>query len=115
MTLVYSPQPGTGDLLYVLRLGFASSLAACLVLGVTSIRRRDVRAHRAWMIRAYAIALGAGTQPFTQGFGEALFGSGDLRGDLAKAAGWVVNLAVAEWAIRRPARRRTRVLGRRAA
>jgi uncharacterized membrane protein len=112
ITLVYAPQPGTGDLLFVFRLVVASAMAGCLVLGVSSIRRRDVPAHRAWMIRAYALGLGAGTQVFTQGFGEALSGSGETRGDLAKAAGWVVNLAVAEWAIRRPARRRAQVLGR---
>ncbi len=53
------------------------------------------------MIRAYAIALAAGTQAFTEGIGGAMFGTGELRGDLAKGAGWVINLAVAEWAIRR--------------
>lgn len=102
MTLLYAAKPGTGDLLYVLRLVFGSALAACLVLGFTAIRRRDIPAHRAWMIRAYAIALAAGTQAFTEGFGGAIFGTGELRGDLAKGAGWVINLAVAEWAIRRP-------------
>ena len=45
-------------------------MAACLVLGVAAIRRRDIAAHRAWMIRAYAIGLAAGTQVFTEGFGE---------------------------------------------
>ena len=115
MTLVYARQPGTGDLLLALRLVFASAMAGCLVLGVTSIRRHDVRAHRAWMIRAYAIGLGAGTQVFTEGIGGAVFGTGEVRGDLAKGAGWVVNLAVAEWAIRRPDRRPARVVeGRRA-
>ena len=108
LTLFYAPQPGTGDLLYVLRLVFAPSMAACLVLGFTAIRRRDVVAHRAWMMRAYALGLGAGTQVFTEGIGGALFGTGELRTDLAKGAGWVINLAVAEWAIRRPARRRDR-------
>ena len=58
------------------------------------------------MIRAYAIGLGAGTQVFTEGIGGALFGTGVVAGDLAKGAAWVINLAVAEWAIRRPARRR---------
>jgi uncharacterized membrane protein len=108
MTLVYRPQPGTGELLFGLRLVVASAMAGCVVLGVSSIRRRDVAAHRAWMIRAYALGLGAGTQVFTEGIGEALVGSGELRGDLLKGAGWLVNLAVAEWAIRRPARRRAR-------
>ncbi|MBO0844711.1 MAG: DUF2306 domain-containing protein [Nocardioides sp.] len=101
LTLFYQPQPGTGDVLYVLRVIFGSAMVACLVLGFTAIRRRDIAAHRAWMIRAYAIGLGAGTQVFTEGIGGAVFGTGEVRGDLAKGAGWVLNLAVAEWVIRR--------------
>jgi predicted membrane protein DUF2306 len=76
--------------------------ALVAILGFTAIRRRDIAAHRAWMIRAYAIGLAAGTQAFTGGIGGALFGTGELPGDLAKAAGWAINLAVAEWVIRRP-------------
>jgi uncharacterized membrane protein len=114
LTLFYDAQPGTGDLLYLLRLVFASAMIGCLVLGFTAIRRRDIAAHRAFMIRAYALGLGAGTQVFTEGFGGAIFGTGVLAADLAKGAGWVVNLAVAEWVIRRPARRRQRLQGRRA-
>jgi uncharacterized membrane protein YozB (DUF420 family) len=109
LTLAYPPKPGTGELLYVLRLCFASFMAAALVLGFAAIRRRDVPAHRAWMIRAYAVALAAGTQAFTEGVGGAVLGTGVVRDDLAKGAGWLINLAVAEWAIRRPARRRTPV------
>jgi uncharacterized membrane protein len=108
LTLLYEPQPGTGDLLYVLRLAFASAMAACLVLGIAAARRRDIAAHRAWMISAYALGLGAGTQVLTEGFGEAVFGTGVLAGDLAKGAAWVINLAVAAWVIRRPAARRRR-------
>jgi uncharacterized membrane protein len=101
MTVQYAPKPGTGDLLYALRLVFASAMATCLVLGVNAARARDIPAHRAWMIRAYAIGLAAGTQAFTEGIGGALFGTGEVRNDLAKGAGWVLNLAIAEWAIRR--------------
>lgn len=116
LTLFYEAQPGTGELLYVLRLVFGSAMAGCLVVGFTAIRRRDIVAHRAWMIRAYAIGLAAGTQVFTEGIGGAVFGTGDLAGDLAKGAGWVINLAVAEWAIRRPTSAgRTPHAGRRAA
>jgi len=107
MPLFPQPQPGTGGLLYVLRLIFGSAMAACLVLGVTAARRRDIPAHRAWMIRAYAIGLAAGTQAFTEGVGGALFGTGVLAADLAKAAGWAINLTVAEWVIRRPDRHRS--------
>ena len=86
-------------------------MIACLILGFTAIRRRKIPAHRAWMIRAYAIALAAGTQAFTQGIGHALLGVGELQGDLAKAAAWAINLAVAEWVIRRRGRpgRRSRL------
>ena len=108
MTLLYAAKPGTGDLLYALRLVFGCALIACLVLGFAAIRRSNTPAHRAWMIRAYAIALAAGTQAFTQGVGGALFGTGELQGDLAQGAGWVINLAVAEWVIRRPTRIRRR-------
>lgn len=107
LTLFYPPQPGTGDLLYVLRLVVGPGMAACLVLAVAAIRRRDVTAHRAWMIRGYALALAAGTQVFTESLGGLLPGTGEVQGDLAKAAGWLINLTVAEWVIRRPARAAT--------
>ncbi len=106
MTLFYPRQPGTGELAYVFRLAFGSSMAAGIVLGFTAIRRGDVARHRAWMTRAYALALGAGTQVFTQGIGGAVFGTGELTTDLALGAGWGVNLAVAEYVIRRHRGRR---------
>ena len=80
MTLAYSPKPGTGDLLFVFRLTFASAMAGFLVLGFNAARRRDIPAHRAWMMRAYAIGLAAGTQAFTEGIGGALFGTGERPG-----------------------------------
>jgi uncharacterized membrane protein len=112
LTLFYEAQPGTGALLYVLRLIFASAMAACIVLGVAAVRRGDIASHRAWMMRGYAIGLAAGTQVFTEGFGGAILGTGVLAADLAKGAGWVINLAVAEWILRRPARRRLALLPR---
>ncbi len=102
MTVFYAPKPGTGELLFSLRLVFSTAMAASLVLGVRAARARDLPGHRAWMIRAYAIGLAAGTQALTEGVGTALFGAGEVRTDLAKGAAWAINLAVAEWAIRRP-------------
>jgi hypothetical protein len=97
---------GSGDLYFVLRLVFGSAMVLSIVLGFLAIRRRDVTRHRAWMIRAYAIALAAGAQVFTLGIGEAIVGKGDTSNALFAGAGWVINLAVAEWVIRRrPARR----------
>ena len=77
MTLFYPDAPG-GDLLWAVRLLVGSAMAASIVLAFTAIRRRDIPTHRAWMIRAYALAAGAGTQLFTQGISEAAFGTGDL-------------------------------------
>ena len=105
LTLTYSPKPGTGDVLYAFRLVFASAMVGAIVLGVRAARARNIPAHRAWMVRAYAIGLAAGTQAFTEPLGGALFGTGSVRDDLAKGAAWVINLAIAEWAIRRQPRR----------
>lgn len=101
MTLVYPRQPGSGELSYLLRLAFGSGMAASILLGFAAIRRGDVTRHRAWMTRAYALALGAGTQVFTQGAAQALFVTNALTGGLALGAGWVINLAIAEYVIRR--------------
>jgi uncharacterized membrane protein len=108
MTLLYPRQPGTGVLAWLFRLAFSSGLAVSLVLGVTAIRHGDVTSHRAWMIRAYALALGAGTQVFTKGVGPAIFGTSRLTLDLSLGAAWVINLAVAEYVIRRSVPRRPR-------
>ena len=101
MTLFYVGAPG-GDLLWAIRLLVGSAMAAFIVLGFAAIRRRDVAAHRAWMVRAYALAVGAGTQALTQGIGEALFGTSDLSTAISVGSGWVINAVVAEWVIRRP-------------
>jgi uncharacterized membrane protein len=105
MTLFYSGAPG-GDLLWAIRLVVGSTMAAALVLGFTAIRRRDIAAHRAWMMRAYALGLGAGTQAFTEGIGEAMFGTGDLSKAISMGSAWLLNALVAEWLIRRPSMRR---------
>lgn len=84
------------------------AVPACLVLGLAAIRRIDLPAHQAWMIRAYALAVGAGTQVFTLGVNESLLGASPLTSGLALGAGWVINLAVGEYAIARMDRSRSR-------
>lgn len=112
MTLFYPRAAGTGDLLYVFRLVFGSAMVVSIVLGYTTIRRGDVVGHRAWMMRAYALGLGAGTQVLT-GMSESLIvGHRDaLSGALSMGAGWVINLIVAEWIIRRRATHHARNAG----
>jgi len=105
MTLFYPRPDGTGELLYALRLLFGSAMVVSIVLGFAAIRRGDVMGHRAWMMRGYAIGLGAGTQVLTLLAGELIAGPpSELSRALLMGAGWAINLAVAEWAIRkRPA------------
>ncbi|MDQ6948142.1 MAG: DUF2306 domain-containing protein [Actinomycetota bacterium] len=109
MTAFYPRAPG-GVLAQVLRLAFGTGMAASIILGLNAIRHRDIPSHRAWMARAYALALGAGTQALTLGIGKAVFGTGDLTIALMLGAGWAINVAVVEYIIRTrfPASVRTR-------
>ena len=119
MTLFYDMPAINGDALFVMRLGFGTAMAAGIVVAFLAIRRGDVRTHSAWMTRAYAIGLGAGTQVFTFLPWTLVFGAPDeLTHALLMGAGWVINLAVAEVVIRRRARKspgRVRPSGRSAA
>lgn len=106
MTLFY---PGTNStagagalLLYALRLLFGSGMVFSIVYGFIAIRRGDMIRHRAWMTRAYAIGLGAGTQALTLAAGEMIGGPpNELEHALLMGAAWVINIVVAEWALRR--------------
>lgn len=113
MTLFYPDANGTSALLYIFRLVFGAAMVAAIVLGYTAIRRGDVWQHRAWMMRGYAIGLGAGTQMLTLMVGEMIVGPpSKLSHALLMGAGWVINLAVAEWAIYKGARRMSSRHGR---
>ena len=102
MTLFYSLPASDGPLLYVLRLLLGSAMVAAIILGYTTIRRGDVRRHRAWMARGYALGLGAGTQVLTLAVGEMIAGPPTQTSRaLLMGLAWAINLAVAEWAIRR--------------
>lgn len=102
MTVFFPRVAGDGALLDVFRLVFGCAMALCMVLGFVAIRRRDVANHRAWMTRGYAIGIGAGTQVVVHIPWLLLGGKpGTLARALLLGAGWAINLAVAEWFIRR--------------
>ncbi|NUR88948.1 MAG: DUF2306 domain-containing protein, partial [Nonomuraea sp.] len=88
------------DVLMAVRLCFGGAMLASLVLGLAAILRRDVRGHRAWMMRAFAIGAGAGTQAFVQAPWVMLVGqpAGAAKAFLL-SVGWLINLAVAEWLV----------------
>jgi uncharacterized membrane protein len=103
MTFFYAWPPGDELSLAVVRTIVGVAMTASLVLALTSIRRRDIRAHRAWVTRGYALGLGAGTQVLTHLPYVAVTGHPPLgwTRTFLMALGWGINLAVAEWAIRR--------------
>jgi uncharacterized membrane protein len=109
MSAFYPRPAGDGESLVVVRLMFGSAMFASIVLAVLAIRRRDFASHGAWMTRGYAIALGAGTQVFTLLPWVVVFGpigaADELPRTVLMTAGWVINLGVAEYVIRRPERR----------
>jgi uncharacterized membrane protein len=96
------------------RVIFGTGMLASILLGLVAVRRRDFRGHEAWMIRGYAIGMGAGTQVFTHMPWLLLVGTpGPVTHSFQMLAGWVINLAVAELIIRRrpaPARRSRRLV-----
>ncbi len=102
MTQFYPPVDSDGPILYGIRLLVGSAMVLFICLGFAAIRRRDIPAHLAWMTRCYALGLGAGTQALTH-LPWFLFPSiqGELTRALLMGAGWAINLAVAEWIIRR--------------
>ena len=109
MTLFYAMPAINGVALYVERLVFGSAMAAAIVVAFVAILRGDVSTHSAWMTRAYAIGLGAGTQVFTFLPWTLVFGAPDeAMHAVLMGAGWVINLAVAEVVIRRRAARSSR-------
>lgn len=104
MTLTYPSPPADGLAVYLERLVFGSAMLVSVVLGVNAIRRRKFAEHGEWMIRAYAIGMGAGTQVLTHlpwFILVDLHPAGAPRA-IMMGAGWVINVLVAEWIIRRP-------------
>ena len=100
----FYPWPeGDGLGVYVERLVFGTAMVVSIVLGIVAVLRRDFVSHGAWMTRAYAIGLGAGTQVLTHLPWFILVDGkpGESARTVMMGAGWVINVIVAEWIIRR--------------
>lgn len=99
----FYPWPqGDGQLVYGERVLAGSWMLLSIAMGLNSIRIRDFSLHGDWMIRAYAIGLGAGTQVFTHlpWFILVQERPGELARGLMMGSAWLINVVVAEWIIR---------------
>jgi uncharacterized membrane protein len=102
MAQFYAWPEGDGVGVYVERLVFGTAMLVSIGLGLDAVRRRDFASHGAWMTRAYAIGLGAGTQVLTHLPWFILVGKpGESARTVLMGAGWVINVIVAEWIIAR--------------
>lgn len=102
MTLIYPAVNFDGPVVFWARLIVGTTMMMFLILGVEAIRRRKFIEHGNWMVRAYALGLGAGTQVLTH---IPWFLWPNIQGELARSVfmilGWVINIIFAEWVIRR--------------
>lgn len=103
LTLLLQVQSIATGLLDAARGIFGLALIAALVLGVAAARAHDMRRHRAWMIRAYAIGMGTGTValvmfPIYLITGKPPTG---LASDFVVVGMWLLNIALGEWVVRR--------------
>ncbi len=102
MTLFYprATMNFDGPALQAIRLGVGLGMVLALWLGFLAAVQRRMANHRQWMLRAYALGLGAGTQVLTH-LPWFLFPAwqGETFRTICMSAGWLINLAVAEWII----------------
>lgn len=103
MIHIYAMPTYDGALVYGTRLLFSAWMILTIVVGAVTIYRRDFNNHGVWMTRAYAVGAGGSTQVFTAAPLFLLFPEhlNDLTRAISLAAGWVINVAIAEWVIRR--------------
>jgi uncharacterized membrane protein len=90
------------QLLDISRAIFSAALIAALVQGVRAALVRNHAAHRAWMIRAYAVGMGGATValvmfPIYLATGAPVTG---FTSDLVFVGWWLVTIGIGEWVIR---------------
>lgn len=102
MAQVYPWPEGDGEALYAMRLIVGMAMALSIVRGVASLWSHDYAAHGVWMLRGYALGMGAGTQVLTH-LPWFVF-AGGMPGEVVRAVmmglAWVINVVVAEYVIR---------------
>ena len=101
LVLAYPPSELSTPVMDGLRVVFGTALAGAVLLAYRAVRRRDIPAHRAWMIRAFALAVAGSTQALVIGLWLATVGP--LTPESATALitiGFLINILFAERRIR---------------
>lgn len=104
MNQFYILPPADGTALYLIRLITGVWMVYTLCRGYLAIRQRKIAGHSNWMLRGYAIGMGAGTQVLTHLPYFILAGQPDIAARaVLMGAGWAINAAIAEVIIARRA------------
>jgi hypothetical protein len=84
-----------------MRLVVAVAMTVSIVRGVVSLRHHEYVAHGVWMLRGYALGMGAGTQVLTHLPWFVLVGGtpGEVSRAVMMGLGWIINAVVAEYVI----------------
>jgi len=99
----FYPWPaGDGVAVYLMRLIVGAGMILSIVRGAGSLVHHEYAAHGAWMLRAYALGMGAGTQVLTHLPWFILVGGRPADASRAVLMGlaWIINAVVAEYVIR---------------
>ncbi len=102
LTLLVSHLASATFVLHSARAFAGIGMAICLILSVRFAINRNIAAHRAWMIRAYALGMGSATVvfifiPLTLITGQEIEG---YLSDVIFVVSWAVNIGIAEKIIR---------------
>ena len=109
LSLLWAFPTAAGDLVNIGRLVFGIALAIALGIAMQAIRARDIPRHRDWMIRAYAIGMGATlvSVAFLPIFLITGTPPSGLMSDVIFIGSWAACIVFAEWIIRRAQPRTT--------
>ncbi|MGE0448854.1 MAG: DUF2306 domain-containing protein [Vicinamibacterales bacterium] len=99
----FYPWPkGDGEAVYLMRVLVGVAMIVAIARGVAALRHHEYAEHGAWMLRGYALGMGAGTQVLTH-LPWFVF-AGGTPGESSRAVmmglGWIINALAAEHVIR---------------
>jgi hypothetical protein len=102
MAQFYAWPKNDGEAVYLMRVIVGVAMTFSIVRGVTSLWHSEYVAHGAWMLRGYALGMGAGTQVLTHLPWFVLVGGtpGEAPRAVMIGLAWIINAVVAEYVIR---------------
>ncbi|SHH25893.1 Predicted membrane protein [Cognatishimia maritima] len=97
IVFTYAPHSLANPWIDVGRVFFGTAITAFILLGIWAAISKDLKAHRAWMIRGYALAASSGIQSYLIAIVTVINGAFDPEiADSMIWLGWVIGILAAE-------------------